>query len=291
MRRGLIVTADDFGRALPINEAVEDAHRNGILTAASLMVTGDAAADAVERARRLPSLAVGLHVALLDARPALPPSEIPALVEADGRFGRRPLTLGVKLFLDSEARRQALAEMRAQFELFRATGLPLDHVDCHHHYHLHPTVFDLLLPLACAYDAAGMRVPFEPPLPAWRAGGGGLMRRLAGLAHWRRAWRMRRRIRAAGLMVNDNIFGTHDSGGVDRALLGSLLEHLPPGLSEVYAHPATGGWEPFPLPAHYRAADEHRALADPSLAERACRLNLRLTTFSRELARRARRGW
>ena len=75
----LVVTADDFGLALPVNAAVEAAHRRGLLTAASLMVTAPAAADAIERARRLPRLGVGLHLVLVDGKPALPPEELPDL--------------------------------------------------------------------------------------------------------------------------------------------------------------------------------------------------------------------
>ena len=82
----LIVTADDFGASLAVNEAVEQAHREGILTAASLMVAGDAAADAVARARAMPSLGVGLHLVLVEGRPVLPPESIPALVDQTGRF-------------------------------------------------------------------------------------------------------------------------------------------------------------------------------------------------------------
>ena len=84
--KNLVVTADDFGAAIAVNEAVEIAHRDGILTAASLMVAGAAAADAVVRARRLPMLGVGLHVVLVDGEPVLPPEQIPALVGPDGRF-------------------------------------------------------------------------------------------------------------------------------------------------------------------------------------------------------------
>src|SRR5271170_3251034 len=82
----LIVTADDFGLALSVNEAVEEGHCRGILTAASLMVTGEAAADAVARARRLPRLGVGLHLVLVDGTPVLPPEQIPELVGPDGKF-------------------------------------------------------------------------------------------------------------------------------------------------------------------------------------------------------------
>ncbi|MBV8165312.1 MAG: ChbG/HpnK family deacetylase, partial [Alphaproteobacteria bacterium] len=86
MQRRLIVCADDFGRAVEVNRAVEDAHRRGVLTCASLMVGAPAAADAVARARRLPGLGVGLHVALADADPVAPPAAIPDLVDRAGRF-------------------------------------------------------------------------------------------------------------------------------------------------------------------------------------------------------------
>ncbi|HET8585835.1 MAG TPA: hopanoid biosynthesis-associated protein HpnK, partial [Casimicrobiaceae bacterium] len=136
----LIVTADDFGAAREVNEAVELAHTKGILTAASLMMSGDAVDDAIARARRLPTLRVGLHLVLVDGKPVLPPAAIPALVDRDGRFPRDLVRAGVNLFLRPDARRQLAAEIAAQFDAFAATGLALDHVNAHHHFHLHPSV-------------------------------------------------------------------------------------------------------------------------------------------------------
>ena len=78
----LVVTADDFGLSLEVNEAVEQAHRDGILTAASLMVSAPAAADAVARARRMPSLRVGLHLVLVEAWPTLPAADLPDLTDS-----------------------------------------------------------------------------------------------------------------------------------------------------------------------------------------------------------------
>jgi chitin disaccharide deacetylase len=165
----LVVTADDFGLATPVNEAVEVAHRRGILTAASLMVTASAAADAVERARTLPRLGVGLHLVLVDGRPALPPEQVSALVGADGRFLPDVWRAGIKIFCRAQARRQAAAEIRAQLEAFGRTGLVLDHVNAHHHFHLHPTVQAILLRLAPEFGIRAVRVPREPPVLAWRA--------------------------------------------------------------------------------------------------------------------------
>src|SRR5213078_1596649 len=118
MRR-LIVCADDFGRDIAINEAVEAASRDGILSCASLMVAAPAAADAVARARLLPGLRVGLRYFFLPG-----------------------------------VRRLLAAEIRAQFEAFRATGLALDHVNAHQHMHLHPVVARLIVEIGRSY---GMR--------------------------------------------------------------------------------------------------------------------------------------
>ncbi len=75
----VILTADDFGLSEAVNEAVERAHRDGVLTSASLMVAGPAAADAVRRARRLPALRVGLHLVVVEG-PAVLPRQIPDIL-------------------------------------------------------------------------------------------------------------------------------------------------------------------------------------------------------------------
>src|SRR5205814_8142973 len=137
----LIVTADDFGRDVAVNKAVEDAHTHGILTCASLMVGAPAAADAVERARRLPSLRVGLHVTLSDGKPLLPGSR---LARRNGNFETDAARAGVRYFFQPGIRRALAEEIRAQFEAFRTTGLALDHVNAHQHLHLHPTIARLI---------------------------------------------------------------------------------------------------------------------------------------------------
>ena len=162
MRRRLIVTVDDFGLAIPVNEAVERGHREGIVTAASLMVAEAAADDAVARARANPTLAVGLHVVVVAGRPVLPPERIPDLVGSDGLFSNELARAGVRYFFRRSAQRQLEAEIRAQFDAFRATGLALDHVNAQCHYHLHPTVLGLILKVSRDYGRPPMRVPESP---------------------------------------------------------------------------------------------------------------------------------
>src|SRR4051812_34097793 len=274
MTRRLIVTADDFGMAREVNEAVEEAHRTGVLTCASLVVTGEAAPDAVERARRMPGLGVGLHLALVSAPPALDPMDIPALMDHKGRgLGSRPGLVGTQIALFAEARRQARAEIRAQLQLFQKTGLPLDHVDGHWHFHQHPAVVNALAELAAEFGIRAVRVPYEPPLPSWRAAGRqDLLRRVADAApHWALAVRMRRVLQRAGVAFNDWFFGKNDGGAVTRERMLGFIAHLPPGVTEIGLHPGTRSWTgPHAPPAHWRATDELAALVHPDVIA-ACR--------------------
>ncbi|MBV9694316.1 MAG: ChbG/HpnK family deacetylase, partial [Alphaproteobacteria bacterium] len=128
--KSLVITADDFGAAKEVNDAVETAHRHGVLTAASLMVTGAAAADAVARAKAMPSLRVGLHLVLVDGTAALPVSQVASLVRG-GRFDSNMARAGAAMFFRPKARRELAREIEAQFQAFAATGLALDHVNTH----------------------------------------------------------------------------------------------------------------------------------------------------------------
>jgi len=252
----LIVTADDFGASVAVNEAVEQAHREGILTCASLMVAGEAAADAVARARAMPKLGVGLHLVLVDGRPVLPPESVPDLVEDDGRFRDDMVRAGVHFFFRPAVRRQLEAEIAAQFAAFTATGLPLDHVNAHKHFHLHPTIASLILKIGRRHGMRAARAPIEPRATLRKiepVGGFDVALPWAKL--------VRRRLRRAGLAVPDQVFGLAWSGALNTDRLCGLLKHLPEGLTEVYAHPATA---PYPGSAPgYAYADELAALTDP----------------------------
>ena len=257
--RKLIVTADDFGVADAVNEAVERAHLDGILTAASLMVSGEAAADAVARAKRLPRLGVGLHIVLVDGRPILPPNRVPDLIDASGRFHANMAKAGVRFFFSPSVRRQLAAEIEAQFAAFAATGLPLDHVNAHRHFHLHPTIAGLILAIGRRYGLAAARAPVEPMdvLARIEPVRRGLAHRIA--APWARA--TRRRFVEAGILVPDHVFGLAWSGAMTADRVQALLRHLPPGLSELYLHPATDDDYPGHAPG-YNYRDELAALTD-----------------------------
>jgi chitin disaccharide deacetylase len=260
----VIVTGDDFGLSVAVNEAVEEAHRRGVLTAASLMVGAGAAEDAVRRARRLPDLGVGLHLVVVRGRPVLPPRAVPDLVDAAGRFRDGLARSGFLFAVRPRARQQLEAEIRAQFEAFRRTDLPLDHVNAHCHMHLHPVVLGIVLAVGREYGLEAVRLPREPVLASWRGVRDGLFRRLvlrAGFAPW--VLLMRTRLRRAGVRHNDCLFGLADTGRMERDRFLGFLARLPPGTTEIYFHPEAPGAGPPGAPG----MRELEALTSPLAAE------------------------
>jgi hopanoid biosynthesis associated protein HpnK len=252
--RGLIITADDFGLHPRVNEAVERAHCEGLLTSASLMVGARAAADAIERARRLPSLRVGLHLVLADGFATLNASRIPDLVNHAGRFGDAMVRDGIRFFFLPRVRSQLEQEIRAQFEAFAATSLPLDHVNTHKHFHLHPTVLSLVLKVGREFGMRAMRLPLEPDAPS-------------GLRPW--ITLVKARLDHHGIVHNDHVIGMTQSGQMDEAAWIRALERLPNGVTEIYLHPAIAGEGAGPVTQSmtgYRPADELAALLSPRVA-------------------------
>jgi len=266
MRR-LITTADDFGLSLGVNEAVALAAADGILTSASLMVSGPAAADALRRARARPRLAVGLHLVVIEGTPTLPPEMIPDLVDERGQFPSDQLRLGVDYFFRKRVRRQLAAEIRAQFEAFAATRLVLDHANAHKHMHLHPTVGRMMIGIGREFGLRAVRVPAEAAVAGGPKQGLGdrVLRRWCGV--------LRGQVRRAGMVANDQVLGLGWTGHMTADRVRFLLDRLPEGLTEMYFHPAVSQDEVLrrSMPEYEHAAEfaalmECRVGADVELA-------------------------
>jgi chitin disaccharide deacetylase len=234
----LIVTADDFGLSTSVNRAVIQGHREGILTSASLMVNGDAFEEAVELGRENPRLGVGLHLTLCCGRATLPRERIPALVDEQGFFRGSAVSAGMKYFFSAEARSQLREEVLAQFERFAQTGLPLDHVNGHLHFHLHPTVFSIIREELGGRIAA-FRLTRDPIGIDWALGRGRWFYRFS---HW-----LIFRILSArsdgflsrnGIKHTGQVFGLLENGRVSEDYIVKLLRILPAGDSELYSHPS-----------------------------------------------------
>jgi hopanoid biosynthesis associated protein HpnK len=277
----LIVTGDDFGLAEPVNEAIVEAHRRGILTTASLMVGAGSATDAVARARSVPSLKVGLHLVVVEGRPILAPNAVPNLVDRNGEFSRHLVRSGFKFFFRPAVRRQLEAEITAQFEAFRRTGFVLDHVNAHNHMHLHPTILTLMIKVGRRYGLRSIRFPYEPPLRSWRASHEGLGSKIGWwlfLGPWLQL--MKKRLRRAGVQINDYLFGMASSGQMTLDRVMALLQQIPPGITEMYFHPATRRCPEIDrtMP-DYKHEEEFRALTHPSVLDALKRCGIECVAF------------
>jgi hopanoid biosynthesis associated protein HpnK len=225
------------------------------------MVASPAAADAVRRARALPGLRVGLHVVLVEARPALRPERIPDLVGPDGYFRADMARLALDIALRPAVRRQVAAEITAQFYAFRASGLALDHVNAHKHFHLHPVIAAQIIAIGAKFGARAIRVPAEPAAVVRAIDPAAAALSPFFLGQWTRV--LRAQARRAGMITPDAVFGLAWSGAMTRARVKSLLDRLPSGIIEIYTHPASA--DAFAGHASgYRYTEELAALTDPS---------------------------
>ena len=231
--RFLIVTADDFGLNDAVNEAVRQAALSGILTAASLMMGERGTAAAVRLAEALPQLRVGLHLVLVDGHCVLPPRLLPDLVDSRGRFANAMVLNSFRFMASKRIRAQLAAETRAQFEAFARTGLRLDHLNAHKHFHLHPLILELILRIGAEFGLSAVRIPREP---FWYARRAGAAVGAAFLLPWLKL--MRARLRAHGITVNDHVFGVAVTGRLDTQQLLDIVTQLPAGVSEIYLHPS-----------------------------------------------------
>jgi hopanoid biosynthesis associated protein HpnK len=267
--RRLIVNADDFGRSHSINQAVIRAHREGILTTASLMVNEPGLEEAVALAKQNPKLGVGLHLTLLCGHAALPPEKIPGLVNPSGEFSNNPVSAGFRYFFNRSLREQLRAEIHAQFARFHATGLPLDHVDGHLHLHLHPVVFGILMADTEKLGIQRMRFTRDCLARSRRMARGRWFYRVSHAAiHQWLSSRAREPLRQRGIRHAQITFGLLQDSRVDEDYILKLLPELPPGNSELYSHPSLDEFK-----------HEFDALVSPRVKEQINQLGIELIRY------------
>ena len=267
--RRLVVNADDFGRSASINAAVVRAHREGILTTASLMVNEAACEEAVALAKENPRMGVGLHLTLLCGHSALAPERIPGLVNAKREFTKNPGGAGFRYFFQHSLHRQLREEIHAQFEKFRATGLPLDHLNGHLHLHLHPAIFRILMADLGELGFQSVRLTFDPfRLNLRLASGHFFYRALHVIIFHTLAGRARPALEQRGLRHTSAVFGLLQNARVDEDYVSRLLAQLPAGDSELYSHPSLDEFK-----------NEFEALISPRVRELVNRLGIRLIRY------------
>lgn len=269
----VIFNADDFGLSSRVNSAVIEAHREGLLNSASLMVNEPGAEEAVSLARAHPKLELGLHFVLCQGRSTMPPAAIPGLVGPDGRFPENPVWTGMKLFFAFWLKDEIRRELDAQLERFRhLVGRRPAHVNGHLNIHVHPTVLEIVIDLARAAGVPAVRLPREPaPTIMDLDPRDGFGTRLNGFIFERLSSRAVRLLDEAGIAHAQKCYGVLRPFMMTEALVEGLLERLEPGLTELYFHPGH--------PAHGNDDPELAALRSPRIRARLQALGIRVVGF------------
>jgi len=288
----LIINADDFGLSSGANRAIITAWREGILTGASLMVTGEAFAEAVSLARENPGLQVGLHLTLVQGKATVPYGGFPSITDLAGHFTNDPVLAGMRYFFLKSLRKQLKAEIEGQIEKFVETGIPLSHIDGHLNIHMHPVVFDILLTLMPKYGIRTFRLSRE------RLANDLFLarRRVAGKAadafiFGRLAARCQPGLDLRGIGYTAEVKGLLNSGRMTEDYLLRALDRLGDGVTEIYFHPGCHPDEELRkwMPG-YCHEEELAALTSPRVKEKLKSLGVVLRNYRGDTKRFEERG-
>jgi hopanoid biosynthesis associated protein HpnK len=241
--RNLIVNADDLGWTAGVNRGVAEAHRNGIVTSASLLANGEAFAEAVELVRDTSGLGVGVHLNLNDGPPVAPRQSVPSLVNDSGAFEGGPDGLLLKIATRGLSPREVEIEWDAQISKVRNAGIEPTHLDGHKHVHMLPGLFEIALRLAKRHGIGAIRVSHEASsLRAALSTGerratvvlkqGVQARGLKLLAR-----EARDQVERAGVSTADYFCGIAQTGELTKEGVARLLRNLPEGTTELMCHP------------------------------------------------------
>jgi chitin disaccharide deacetylase len=237
----LIINADDFGYTKGVNDGIIRAHREGILTSATLMANGAAFEDAVEQAKANPKLGIGCHLVLTGGNAVAPKEKIPSLAGPDGRLPESLAAFVARLSVGSVRAEDMETELRAQLEKIQRAGIELTHVDTHKHTHVHPRVMNAIGRVAGEFGITRVRNPIESLRDSWRTARSeksGLAANMAASCAVSSvgAW-FQSISRRYGLRSPDHFMGLAITGSVSAAALCRLIDTLPDGCTEIMTHP------------------------------------------------------
>jgi hopanoid biosynthesis associated protein HpnK len=242
--KNLIVNADDLGWTGGVNRGIAEAHRNGIVTSASLLANGGAFEDAVKLARGAAGLGTGVHLNLSDGAPVAGREAVPSLVNESGKFADGPEGLLLKIAMHGLEPEEVEKEWEAQIRKVRDAGVGVTHLDGHKHVHMLPGLFEIALRLAKRHGIAAIRVSHEASgLRSALSAGRGLRASVVmkqgvqarGLKLLARD--AREKAERAGIAVADYFCGIAQTGELTKEGVARLLRNLPEGTTELMCHP------------------------------------------------------
>jgi predicted glycoside hydrolase/deacetylase ChbG (UPF0249 family) len=250
-----------------VNQGIVEAHRNGILTATTLMANGAAFDDAVRLAREVPGLDIGCHLVLIGGRSLTTANALPR---------------SVPQLLSALARREirVYEELAAQIRRILDAGLRPTHLDTHKHTHLAPPVLDAVARLGEEFGIRWVRRPFDFPLNALR-GSVPRVKRVTSDALGLLRRRFHRVLERHGCRTTDHFAGFQITGRFRTVELVELLAALPEGSTELMCHPGRCGEALRHAPTRLKESREHEleALVAPEVRQALERNRIELVSY------------
>jgi chitin disaccharide deacetylase len=282
--RRLIVNADDFGLTLGVNRAIVEAHRDGVVTSATLMANAAAFEDAIQRGKSAPRLTMGCHIVLVDGLPVLGGRQTPTLTpgKSADRFYQSLSSFALHAVSGRIHADEIEAEATAQIRKLQAAGIVVSHVDTHKHTHIFPQVLRPLLRAARACGVKAVRNPFGPLHLSILAKRPSLWKQYSKVTVLSRLGKtFRRSVANAGLLTPDGTIGIVATGSLDDRLFENLVESLPEGTWELVCHPGYNDAELGNIRTRLRESREVelRLLTSPGSREMLARSGVQLISY------------
>ncbi len=273
----LIINGDDFGMAHNINEGIVKAHNEGILTSTSIVAQGLAFDQAIELAKKNPTLDIGIHLTLIEETPLLSPDDIPTLVNKDGKFFRDAKQFFKRYLLGKISRDDVYKELEAQFKKVLSSGIKITHIDGHQHMHVLKDVYEVTTKLALKYNIPIIRIPFEKirPYMFFQKEAASRILFLSVLN-----FISKQRIKEKRFIHTDHIAGFLFGGNLNKKNLLKLIQKLPDsGICEVICHP--GFDDPSSVYSHWKSnwGNELNALTDSYVSDFILEKGIKLINF------------
>jgi chitin disaccharide deacetylase len=267
-RKQLVVNADDFGFTPDVNQGILEAHRDGILTATTLMANGTAFDEAVRLWRETPALDVGCHLVLIGGESLVTKKAFPATVTQ---------------LLAALAKREIRVydELAAQVRRIVDAGVRPTHLDTHKHTHLAPPVLDAVARISEEFGIRWVRRPFDFPLNALR-GGIPRMKQWTNDALGLMRGRFHRVLARHGCRTTDHFAGFQITGRFRTAELVELMAVVPEGSTELMVHPGRCGAALRAAPTRLKESREAElaALVAPEVRAAMVRNGIELVNYA-----------
>ena len=236
MDKRIIINADDFGLCDGVNKAVAQAHTDGVLTSATIMANMPAANEAVEIAKQLPNLGVGVHLTLNEGRPVSKDTCVHCLLNGDGQFAYSPSKLSLLSIARHKIRNAIRTELAAQIQWAIDNGLSPTHLDSHKHIHSFPAIFSIVCDLARQFEICAIRFTLEPkqlsakPWPLSSKGGkirAAIVRIMAKI----------NKMQNSSFLKSDVLLGIAHTGKIDVNFFKAVALYNSTATAEVMTHP------------------------------------------------------